>query len=115
MHILSVVLQIILGLGIIMSGLMKFNSKQQIAGFKRYGFSPAFRMFTGFVEVLEAIGLIAGIWNEKLAAYAALALAVTMFFAMLTHLVKVKDPFAKGVPSIIFLVLSVIVVIINWS
>jgi uncharacterized membrane protein YphA (DoxX/SURF4 family) len=115
MHILSIVLQIVLGLAFLMGGFTKFNSKQQIEAFKHYRLPAGFRIFTGIVEVVGAIALIAGIWNQGLAMYAALALAITMFFAVLTHLIRVNDPLSKSLPALILLILNVVVVIINWS
>ena len=67
MSVLSIVLQVILGLGFLMFGLMKFGSKQMVEGFKHYGYPGAFRVFTGLIEVIAAGLVIAGIWNEGLA------------------------------------------------
>jgi putative oxidoreductase len=42
MAILTMVLQIILGIGFLMFGFMKFGSKQMVDEFKRYGFPGGF-------------------------------------------------------------------------
>ena len=68
MSVLSIILQIILGLGFLMFGFMKFGSKQMVEGFKHYGYPGWFRVFTGIVELIAAALVIAGIWNETLAA-----------------------------------------------
>jgi putative oxidoreductase len=52
-----------------MFGFMKFGSKQMVEGFKHYGYPGGFRVFTGMVEVISGVLVIAGIWNATLAAY----------------------------------------------
>jgi putative oxidoreductase len=61
MHILSIVLQSILGIGFLMFGFPKFGSKQLVDEFKRYKMSSAMRIFTGMVEVVSAAIVIIGI------------------------------------------------------
>ena len=52
MTVLSIILQVILGLGFLMFGFMKFGSKQMVEGFKHYGYPGWFRVFTGIVELI---------------------------------------------------------------
>lgn len=111
---ITVILQIILGLGFIMFGLMKFNSAQMVEGFKHYGYSPAFRIFTGVVELIAAALLIAGIWNGTLAAIGALLVVGTMIGAIFTH-IKVKDSFKDMSMPIILLILGAVVLVLNIS
>lgn len=112
MHILSIVLQIILGIGFLLFGFMKF-SKQMVEEFKRYRLSSGMRIFTGLVEVLSAAIIIIGIWVSPYALVGAILMAITMFVAALVHLVRVKDPFAKAMMPIILLILAIIVIILN--
>ena len=110
----STILQVILGLGFIMFGLMKFGSKQMVEGFKHYGYPAGFRIFTGVVEVAAAILLIAGIWNGTLAAIGSFLVVATMIGAIFTH-IKIQDKLKDMMMPIILLVLGAIVLALNYS
>jgi putative oxidoreductase len=112
MHIFSVVLQLILGLAFFMSCFMKFGSKQQVEAFKHYGYPQGFRIVTGVVEVVGAIGLIVGIWYPIVATLAGLWLGVTMLCAVITH-IRIKDPGKVMGAPIVLLILSVLVAVLN--
>ncbi|RLL40129.1 DoxX family protein [Oceanobacillus piezotolerans] len=109
---LSIIIQILLGLGFTMFGLSKFTSKDMIEGFKGYGYPAWFRMFTGAVELLAAVLLIVGIWNELVAAIGGLFVVGVMVGAVLTH-IKIKDEFKNMVMPIILLILGGIVLSLN--
>ncbi|MBA2937633.1 DoxX family protein [Paenibacillus sp. CGMCC 1.16610] len=113
MHILSIVLQIILGIGFLLFGFMKFGSKQMVDEFKRYRLSSGMRIFTGLVEVLSAAIIIIGIWVSPYALIGAILMAITMFVAALVHLVRVKDPAGKAMMPIFLFILAVIVIVLN--
>ncbi|MEJ8306697.1 DoxX family protein [Saccharibacillus sacchari] len=108
MSIFSIVLQILLGVGFTLFGVMKFGSKQMVSNFETYGYPAWFRVFSGLVEVAAAILLIAGIWNETLAAWGALLVVATMVGAILTHL-KIKDTIQNMMMPFILLVLGAVV------
>ncbi|SER94066.1 DoxX-like family protein [Gracilibacillus ureilyticus] len=110
----STILQIILGLGFIMFGLMKFRSKQMVEGFKHYGYSAGFRIFTGTVEIVAAVLLITGIWNGTLAAIGSFLVVATMIGAIFTHL-KIQDKLKDMMMPIILFVLGALVLILNYS
>jgi putative oxidoreductase len=112
MGILSIVLQVLLGLGFLMFGFTKFGSKQMGDEFKRYGYPAGFRVLTGLVEVISAVLVIAGIWNDKLAAWGGLLIVVTMLGAIFTH-IKIKDPTKKMMMPIILLILGLALSLIN--
>ncbi|MEC5424247.1 DoxX family protein [Virgibacillus sp. C22-A2] len=111
---LSIIIQILLGLGFIMFGLMKFGSKQMVEGFKTYGYSAGFRIFTGMVELVAAVLLIAGVWNEQLAALGGFLVVATMIGAILTH-IKIKDTLNNMMMPIILLILGGIVLVLNYT
>jgi hypothetical protein len=73
------------------------------------------RIFTGSVEVISAAIVIIGIWIDPYAAVGGILIAITMFFAVLVHLFRVKDPVAKAVLPFILFVLAVVVIILNWN
>ncbi len=112
MGILSIILQILLGIGFLMFGFIKFGSKQMVEEFGRYGYPRGFRIFTGLVEVIAAVLVISGIWNDNLAAWGGILIVGTMFGAIFTH-IKVKDPVNKIMMPIVLLILGLIVLIIN--
>ncbi|MBD8071569.1 DoxX family protein [Bacillus sp. PS06] len=113
MTVLSIILQVLLGLGFLMFGFMKLGSQQMVEGFKHYGYPTWFRVFTGLVELAAAVLVIAGIWIEGLAVWGGLIIVVTMIGAILTH-IKIKDSIkSMGMPMIL-LVLGLVVFILNF-
>lgn len=112
MNILSIVLQVILGIGFLMFGFSKFGSKQMVDGFKHFGYPGWFRVFTGLVEVISAALVIWSIWNKAFAAYGGAMIVVIMFGAIMTH-IKVKDPFKAMMMPIILLVFGLVLMLIN--
>jgi putative oxidoreductase len=114
MSVFSIILQVLLGLGFLMFGFTKFGSKQMVEGFKHYGYPGWFRVFTGLVEVISAALVIAGIWNETLAAWGGLFIVATMIGAIFTH-IKIKDTVKNMMMPIILLILGLIVLLINFS
>ncbi|MFS1511073.1 DoxX family protein [Chengkuizengella sp. SCS-71B] len=116
MDIFVVILEAILGLAFLGTGFSKlFGAKAMVEDFRRYSFPKWFLPFTGFVEAVGAVALITGLWLDSLSGLGALLLAVTMFFAVLTHLVRVKDPVSKALPAFMLFVIALIVTISNWS
>lgn len=114
MMILSIILQVLLGLGFLMFGFMKLGSKQMVEGFKHYGYPGWFRVFTGLVEILSAVFVIIGIWNDTFAAWGGLLMVVTMIGAIITH-IKIKDSVKNMMMPIILLILGLIVFLINFE
>ncbi|MFE3977249.1 MULTISPECIES: DoxX family protein [unclassified Peribacillus] len=114
MTVLSIILQSILGLGFLMFGFMKFGSKQMVDEFGSYGYPGGFRIFTGLVEVIGAVLVISGIWNDKLAAWGGLFIVGTMLGAIFTH-IKIKDSVSKMMMPIVLLILGLIVLLINFG
>ncbi|WP_078411907.1 DoxX family protein [Priestia abyssalis] len=114
MSVLSIILQVLLGLGFLMFGFMKFGSKQMVEGFKHYGYPGWFRVFTGMIEVISAVLVMAGIWNKTLAAWGGLIIAATMIGAIFTH-IKMKDTAQQMMMPIILLILGLVVLLINFE
>ena len=114
MSVISIILQVILGLGFLMFGFMKFGSKQMVEGFKYFGYPAWFRIFTGMVELVSAALVITGIWNETLAAWGGLFIVGTMIGAIFTH-IKIKDTVKNMMMPIILLILGLVVFVINFG
>ncbi|MCM3625781.1 DoxX family protein [Paenibacillus glycanilyticus] len=114
MHILSIILQVILGLGFLMFGFMKFGSKQMVEGFSHYGYPGWFRIFTGIIEVISGILVIVGIWNVTLAAWGSLIIVLTMIGAILTH-IKIHDSVKQMMMPILLFIFGLVVLLINFD
>ncbi|GLY08832.1 DoxX family protein [Pseudobacillus badius] len=113
MTVLSIVLQVMLGIGFLLFGYQKFTSEAMKKGFEYFGYSDHFRIFTGLFEILSAVVLIAGIWLPPLAIAGGLMIAATMAGAVFTHL-KMKDPVKNMALPLVLLVLGLVVAAVNW-
>lgn len=114
MHIVSIVLQILLGVAFVGAGVLKFTSKEQVEAFRRYGYTPVARPVTGFVEILGAAGMIVGLWHPALAMWSGLWLALTMIGALSTHL-RLKDPAKVLYLPAALLIVALATSAINWT
>jgi len=113
MSVLSIVLQSLLVLYYVVSGIAKiFGAKYWTEMFDHLKLSQGFRVFTGLVQLVGAIALIIGYWYTGLIAWAAIWLGITMLIACITHL-KVKDPISKNAPALFFLIINIVLIIIN--
>ena len=117
MEILKIILQLIVGLGILNVWLLRFNKKTVYRGgnagsmkeeFKAYGLPETMIYIVGFIKVTFAIMLIAGIWVESLVDPAAIGMAVMMLGAIIMHL-KIKDSFKQTLPALTLLVICGII------
>jgi len=115
MEIVKIILQVIVGLGILNVWLLRFNSKTSYRGgnagnmkeeFQAYGLPEVMVYIVGFIKVALAIALLAGIWLKYLVDPAAIGLALMMFGAIIMHL-KISDPFSKNIPAIIVLLMCI--------
>lgn len=113
MAILSIILQILLGIGFIFFGLAKFTSPDMVEGFKHFGYPGWFRIFTGTVEMSAAVLILIGIWQSQLAAVGGLLIVLTMIGAIFTH-IKIKDTIQGMMMPIILLLLGSTVLLINF-
>jgi putative oxidoreductase len=109
MDIVAIVLQALLALAFIMAGIGKMaGSKMHVDNFKHWRLPQGFRIVTGLVEIVGAIGLIIGFWEPSWAAAAGLWLGFTLFIGILVH-VRVKDSFKLTFPAVILCILPLIV------
>lgn len=120
MEILRIVLQVVVGLGILNVWLIRANRATGYRGgdaktlkeeFATYGLPPWFFYLIGTLKVLCALALLAGIWLPLLATCGGAGLAVLMAGAFSMHL-KVKDPIRKAIPSLAMLVMSLTIALI---
>lgn len=114
MAIVSIVLQVLLGIGFLSFGYAKFTSPDMKEGFKHFGYPGWFRVFTGIVELIAAIFVLVGIWQLTLAAWGGFLIAATMIGAILTH-IKIGDTLKGMMMPIILFILGSTVLILNFN
>ena len=112
MGVLTVILQVALGLAFLGAGGSKLAGARQMKDdFDRFGYPRWFMRFTGVVETTGALGVLVGVFAPVLAVLGGLLLAATMVGALFTH-VRVKDPGSKMAPPATLLVLAIIVIVL---
>ena len=111
----SVILQVIAGLGLINVWLVRPRSATAFRGgssqtlreeFAAYGLPDWCFYAVGASKIISAVMLIVGIWVPQLVLPAALVIAVLMVGALAMH-VKVKDPLTKSVPALLMLAMVI--------
>jgi uncharacterized membrane protein YphA (DoxX/SURF4 family) len=113
LHIVTIILEIILGIGYLIVGFMKFGAKEPVESFKQYGYSDAFRMLIGIAEILGGIGMLIGIWSQLAGTLAGLWIAIIMLGALVTQ-IRAKSHVNEVMLPIYFLVLALLVPLLNW-
>lgn len=105
---LSIALFLYYGMACLMAGGM-------VDEFERYGLSR-FRRVTGALEVLGALGLLAGYLIPTLSVLSAGGLSVLMLLGLGVR-VKVRDPLLEMVPALFLLVVNTFIAIqaSGWS
>jgi hypothetical protein len=112
------VCQVVVALGIFNVWLLRFrkptswrggNARNLREEFEVYGLPGWFMALIGFLKLLFAASLIAGIWYPLLTEPAAIGMSILMLGAILMHF-KVKDPLKKSLPALTMFVLSVVIV-----
>jgi DoxX-like family len=115
-----IVLQIIVGLGLLNVWLLRCGKKTPYRGggaenlrdeFEAYGLPVWFMWVIGVLKIGVAASLLAGIWLPALVQPAALVLVVLMLGAVGMHL-KVKDPFKATVPALAMLIMAVAITLL---
>ncbi len=119
METVVVIIQIIVALGILNVWVLRVGKTTDWRGgaavnmkeeFQVYGLPAWSVQVVGFLKLLFAACLIAGIWLPALTMPAAAGIAILMLGAVAMH-IKVKDPLKKSLPALTMFVLSLIVVI----
>lgn len=85
-----------------------------IKEFKQFGLSDLTRTFVGASKVSLATLLIAGIWHTSLIPIPALLMGLFMLAAQYFHF-KIKNPFIKHLPSLIFFILCVFITLVSME
>lgn len=101
-NIVAWVLQVVLGLGFIASGIIKISAMSAtVNNFTALGLPSGLAYVVAGAEVLGGIGLLI----PRFTRLAALGLVLIMIGAVVMHATKIPGGIAKGVPAIVFLAL----------
>ncbi|MBB3109648.1 putative membrane protein YphA (DoxX/SURF4 family) [Paenibacillus phyllosphaerae] len=112
MHILAIVLQSWLLFSMAFFGGSKIaGAKHQIELFESIQLPQWFRLITGYLQALGAIGLVIGYWDAGFAAWSAIGIGIMMLVAIVTHL-RVKHSLGKTFPAILNLLIALAVVLL---
>jgi hypothetical protein len=113
------VVQVLVALGIFNVWIVRFGKATSYRGGDARSLKDEFRVYglpdwsvgaIGFLKLLCATGLLAGIWMPSLTRPAAAGLAVLMAGAVAMHS-KVKDPLQKSLPALGMLALCLLLAI----
>tara|TARA_B100001057_G_scaffold45512_1_gene40603 strand:- start:7163 stop:7507 length:345 start_codon:yes stop_codon:yes gene_type:complete len=110
MEKISLLFQIIVSVSVLIVWVFRYDNI--VVEFKHYGYSDLIRNFVGAAKISTSALLIMGIWYSEITVYAAISMAFFMLCAQLSH-IKVKNPFIKFVPSLIFLLMCLFVTSFN--
>ena len=112
-----IIIQVVIALGIFNVWILRFGTSTDWRGgtaanmkeeFQVYGLPGWSVQVVGFLKLMFAAALIAGIWFPALTRPAAVGIAFLMLGAVAMH-VKAKDPLKKSLPALTMFVLSLIV------
>lgn len=91
-------------------GLACFFSRSLIAEFERWG-CGSLRKLTGGLQVLGALGLLAGLRDPFVRMISASGLAFMMACAVVVRL-RVRDPLIRWIPALVLLLVNVLVALL---
>ncbi|WP_078410691.1 DoxX family protein [Priestia abyssalis] len=106
------IMQVILAVFILVGGLIKlFRIPFQVEHWRHYQYPLWFMSVIGLIEVIGAIGMIGGIWNQYLVLGSGVLFIILMMGAIHAHIFRAQQPIVMIIPAIICLILSIIVMI----
>ncbi len=107
MQTYSAIAQLIIAISVCYIWIFRFDNI--VLEFKQYQLPDVVRNMVGASKIVLSTLLVAGIWFPALVCIPALLMAFLMVAAQYFHF-KVKNPWAKHLPSFVFLLLSLFVV-----
>ena len=110
MENISIAFQLIVAISVIIVWVFRYDNI--VVEFKHYGYPDILRNFVGVAKTSTSTLLILGLWYNEIIIYASLSMAFFMLCAQLSH-IKVKNPFIKFIPSLIFLIMSLFIASFN--
>ncbi|HEU5198863.1 MAG TPA: DoxX family protein [Ktedonobacterales bacterium] len=116
MNIVAIVVQVLLGLAFFAAGVPKLlGAKQSFEHSDHHQIAHWFWRLTGGIEIVGALGLLAGIGVHWVSVVAAAVLGATMLGALYTHLIRSKDPIPLALAPTILGLLALLVLIVRWT
>ena len=106
MNTITVLSQLIIAISVGYIWIFRFDNI--VLEFKQYQLPDVVRNLVGASKIALSTLLVAGIWFPALVFIPALLMAFLMLSAQYFHF-KVKNPWAKHLPSLVFLLLSLFV------
>ena len=85
-----------------------------IKEFKDFGLSDLIRTFVGASKISLSTLLIVGIWYPSLIPIPSILMGLFMLAAQYFHF-KIKNPFIKHLPSLIFLILCISIALVSMK
>ncbi len=108
------IMQVILAVFILIGGFIKlFRIPFQVEHWRYYQYPLWFMSVIGFIELIGALGMIGGIWNQYLALGSGVLFVILMLGAIHAHMFRAHQPIVMSIPAIICLVLSMMVILWN--
>ena len=89
------------------------DATNMIEEFNAYGLSESLVYIVGTIKVLFALGLIFGLFWDKLLVFSAYVISFLMTAAVFMHL-KIGDEFIKSLPATIMFILCLFIIISNY-
>ena len=120
-HVLSSVLQVIVGVGLLNVWLVRPRSATAYRGgtaqslkeeFAVYGLPEWTFYVVGGLKIISGVLLIIGVWVPGLVRLPAAAVSVLMVGALAMH-ARAKDPVSKYLPALSVLLMSVAILLLN--
>ena len=84
-----------------------------IEEFNAYGLSESLVYIVGTIKVLSAVGLIFGLFWDKLLVFSASVISFLMTAAVFMHL-KIGDELIKSMPATVMFILCLFIIISNF-
>ena len=106
MNTYTIIAQLIIAISVGYVWIFRFDNI--VLEFKQYQLPDVVRNLVGASKIALSTLLVAGIWFPALVFIPALLMAFLMLSAQYFHF-KVKNPWAKHLPSLVFLLLSLFV------
>ncbi len=103
----------ILSIGLFLRfGIASLFGSGMVSEFERFGLSR-FRRLTGALELLGALGLLAGYWLPQLQLLSAAGLSVLMILGVATR-VRVRDSLRETAPAAVLVCINAFIAVHVW-
>jgi DoxX-like family len=105
-------MQVILAVFILIGGFIKlFRIPFQVEHWRQYQYPLWFMSVIGLIELIGAIGMIAGIWNQYLVLGSGILFIILMIGAIHAHIFRAHQNIITVIPATICLLLSLVMIL----